>query len=66
MTNVEYGDKLIRLGKLLKNDKTKLKDLVAAAMDCSLIYTFGLTPHPEASVEFDANEPIKEEVNESK
>lgn len=57
MDNIEYGNKLIRLGKLMKNDTTKLKDLVGAALDCGLIYTFGLTPQPEGSVALDLNKP---------
>lgn len=57
MKNIEYGNKLIRLGKLMKSDKTKLKDLVGAALDCGLIYSFGLTPQPEGSVELDLNKP---------
>lgn len=55
MTNVEYGDKLIKLGKMMKSDKTKLKDLVGAALECGLIYTFGLTPDPQASVDMELN-----------
>lgn len=55
MTNVEYGDKLIRLGNLMKDDNTKLKDLAAAALECGLIYTFGLTPDPQTSVDLDLN-----------
>lgn len=57
MNNIEYGNKLIRLGKLMKNDKTKLKDLVSASLDCGLIYTYGLTPQPTVSVELDLNKP---------
>ena len=55
MTNIEYGDKLIKLGKLMKNDKSKLKDLVGAALECGLIYTFGLTHDPQASVDTECN-----------
>ena len=53
MSNIEYGDKLIRLGRLMKNDNAKLKDLVIAALECGLIYTFGLSPDPTASVELE-------------
>ena len=53
MTNTEYGDNLIRLGELMKDDNSKLKDLVHAAMDCGLIYTFGLIPDPKASVDLE-------------
>lgn len=57
MNNIEYGNKLIRLGKLMKNDKTKLKDLVGAALECGLIYSFGLTPQADGSVELDLIKP---------
>ena len=57
MNNIEYGNKLIRLGKLMKNDKTKLRDLVSASLGCGLIYTYGLTPQPNVSVELDLNKP---------
>jgi hypothetical protein len=51
MNNIEYGDKLIKLGKLMKNPKAKLADLVSLALDCGLIYSFTLTPRAEESVE---------------
>ena len=57
MNNIEYGNKLIRLGKLMKNDKTKLKALVSASLDCGLIYTYGLTPQPNVSVELNLSKP---------
>jgi len=57
VNNIEYGNRLIRLGKLMKNEKTKLKDLVHASLDCGLIYTYELTPQPHVSVELDLNGP---------
>jgi hypothetical protein len=51
MNNIEYGDKLIFLGNLMKNPNTSLADLVTAALDCGLIYTFGLIPKVEGSIE---------------
>jgi hypothetical protein len=51
MTNLEYGDNLIRLGNLMKDPNAKLADLVSASLDCGLIYTFGVIPDPKASID---------------
>jgi hypothetical protein len=55
VNNIEYGNKFIRLGKLIKSDKTKLKDLVDVSLECGLIYIFRLIPQPEGSIELNLN-----------
>lgn len=65
MNNKELGDKYIRLGRLLKNDKSKLKDIVEASFECGLIFTFGLTPNPTESVDIDLNEQTCNSVSTS-
>lgn len=53
MDQIEYGNKLIKLGQMMKSDKTKLKDLIAMALECGLIYSFRLEPDPKDSIEME-------------
>ena len=49
MDNIELGNNLIALGNLIKNDNSKLSDIVSAARICGMTYSFRLESNEEGT-----------------